>query len=345
MARPLRMQNPGGWYHAMSRGIDRQAIYTDDRDREHFLELLESAVVRFRVRLHAYVLMDNHFHLLLETPEGNLGACMQWIKQSYSVWHNVRHDRVGPLFQGRYRSVPVEDSSWAFELSLYMHLNPLRLWRFKLSRIERQAENQGSQKPIGRREATRRLRELRAFRWSSYRAYGGYAPAPGWLTASELLKRAGGRDSRQSYRKAVMARLTAGEAGDALEKLRDALAVGTELFRERVRGEMREAGREIAGHHAERDRVPLEKVIKAVETAMGEPALLEKRGGLGRNLAIKIARDVCGMTLKQLGERIGGLDYVTVHMTIQRLEQMMHDNVKLVRLVTQIKRRLCNEKT
>ena len=106
----------------------------------------------------AVVLMDNHFHLLVETPEGNLSASLQWLKQAYSIWHNLKHDRVGPLFQGRFKSVPVEDGGWAYELSLYLHLNPLRLARFKLGRVERQAGAVVPEKDPTRKEATRLLR-------------------------------------------------------------------------------------------------------------------------------------------------------------------------------------------
>ena len=163
MARPLRIEHPGGWTHAMSRGINREPIFGDDRDRGHFLELLETAVERYRIRLHAYVLMDNHFHLLVETPEGNLSASLQWIKQAYSMWYNVKHNRVGPLFQGRFRSVPVEDGGWAYELSQYIHLNPLRLARFKLSRVERQAGAVQPEALPTREEATALRQELRGY--------------------------------------------------------------------------------------------------------------------------------------------------------------------------------------
>lgn len=162
----------------MSRGVNGQAVFLDTPDREHFLDLLERAVLRYRVKIHAYVLMTNHFHLLVETPEGNLAACMQWIKQAYSMWHNVRHEQAGPLFQGRYRSIPVEDAGWIHELSLYLHLNLLRLARFKLSKIERKQESAGIAEPVKREEAERRLRQLRAYRWSSFRAYAGYEAAP-----------------------------------------------------------------------------------------------------------------------------------------------------------------------
>ncbi len=307
----------------MSRGLDRQTIFWDDRDRIRFLELLGKAVERYGVRLHAYVLMTNHFHLLLETPSANLAACMQWLKQSYSMWFNVRHGRVGPLFQGRYRSVPVEDAGWVFELSLYIHLNPLRLARFKLGRVERQGSSGDSERPLPRAESTRRLRELRRYPWSSYLAYGGYSMAPEWLTTAVIHERAGGRNPRQAYRKQVMARLTGGETGDILERIRDAVAIGSESFREGVRKRLRDSGREIAGHRAARDRIELQRVLTAVERVTGEPVKKGVRGGLGRDLVLKAAWDSGSWTLKALGEQMGNLDYVTVHHAIHRIGRQL----------------------
>jgi REP element-mobilizing transposase RayT len=109
MARPLRIERPGGRYHVTARGNERKAVYRDDTDRFHFLELLSEATERFGIRIHAYVLMDNHFHQLLETPEANLSRAMQWLNVSYSVWFNRRHKRVGHLFQGRFKSLVIED--------------------------------------------------------------------------------------------------------------------------------------------------------------------------------------------------------------------------------------------
>ncbi len=321
----------------MSRGINRQPIFMEDRDREHFLELLETAVDRFRIRLHAYVLMDNHFHLLVETPEGNLSVALQWIKQSYSMWFNLKHDRVGPLFQGRFRSVPVEDSGWAFELSLYIHLNPLRLARFKLSRVERQAGAVLPEALPTRAEATRLHRELRTYTWSSYRAYGGYAPVPAWMTTGILLERAGGKDRRQSYREAVQGRLTAGVEGGLRERLTDAVAVGTAAFAEGVRKRLREGGREIAGRREAREKADFETVIRAVERVTGEAVNREKRGGLARDLALKLARDCCGLTLRELGSWMGGMDYVAIHMAIRRLEEKMRHDRGLARQYEEIK--------
>src|SRR5215510_10543607 len=101
MARALRIQCPGGRYHVTARGNARGEIFWDDTDRFRFLELLSQLGQRFGTQVHAYVLMDNHYHLLLETPEPNLSRGMQWCDVSYSVWFNLRHRRSGHLLQGR----------------------------------------------------------------------------------------------------------------------------------------------------------------------------------------------------------------------------------------------------
>ena len=117
MARPLRIERAGAWYHLTARGNERQPIFKDGRDYQHFCELLAQAVERFRWRLHAYVLMKNHFHLIVETTEANLSRSMQWLGVSYTVWFNRRHTRSGHLFQGRFKSIIVDPATWAVELS------------------------------------------------------------------------------------------------------------------------------------------------------------------------------------------------------------------------------------
>ena len=125
MARPLRVNVVDGWYHCMNRGLERRTIFGDARDHQHFLELLAETVDRFRFRVHGYCLMDNHYHAIIQTPDANLSQGMQWLGLAYSAWFNARHDRVGHLFQGRFKSVPVEEGAWAFDLSVYVHLNPV----------------------------------------------------------------------------------------------------------------------------------------------------------------------------------------------------------------------------
>src|SRR5687768_4849850 len=99
MARPLRIEVAGGWYHITSRGNERKPIFRDPADRKAFLERLERVSELHRVRIHVFVLMDNHYHLVMETPEPNLSSAMQWLNLSYTVYFNLRHQRCGHLFQ------------------------------------------------------------------------------------------------------------------------------------------------------------------------------------------------------------------------------------------------------
>src|SRR5580698_82345 len=126
MARAARIHVPGAWYHVTARGNERRAIFRAEADYAHLVLIIEEAVGRFGLRLHGYVLMQNHYHLILETPEANLSRAMQWLNVSYSTWFNRRHRRSGHLFQGRFKAILVDPQEWGLILSRYVHLNPLR---------------------------------------------------------------------------------------------------------------------------------------------------------------------------------------------------------------------------
>jgi putative transposase len=126
MARPLRISYPGAFYHVTSRGNEQKAVFKSTPDRERFLEYLESSVQRYNAIIHAYCLMDNHYHLLLETPDGNLSRIMAHINGAYTMYFNIKRKRFGHLFQGRYKAILVEADEYAEELSRYIHLNPVR---------------------------------------------------------------------------------------------------------------------------------------------------------------------------------------------------------------------------
>jgi putative transposase len=126
MARPLRIEFPGAIYHVTARGNARAAIYHDDADRELFLATLGEVVTRFGWLCHAYCLMNNHYHLLIETPEGNLSPGMRQLNGVYTQRFNRRHARVGHVFQGRFKAILVERDSYLLELTRYIVLNPVR---------------------------------------------------------------------------------------------------------------------------------------------------------------------------------------------------------------------------
>ena len=160
MARPLRLVYPGALYHITARGNERREIYRIDDDRSAFLSILSQAVERYRLILHAYVLMNNHYHLLLETEEGNLPLAIRHLNGLYTSYFNRTHRRVGHLFQGRYKAILIEKESYLLELSRYIHLNPIRV-----------------------KKRTR----LGSHRWSSYLDYIGKRDPPKWLMTKVVL--------------------------------------------------------------------------------------------------------------------------------------------------------------
>lgn len=126
MARPLRIEFPGAVYHVTGRGNERKDIFRDDQDRETFLNTLHRVIVRYNWLCHAYCLMDNHYHLLLETPEGNLSIGMRQLNGVYTQLFNKKYERVGHLFQGRFKGILVQKDSHLLEVSRYIVLNPVR---------------------------------------------------------------------------------------------------------------------------------------------------------------------------------------------------------------------------
>ena len=135
MTRPLRIDYPDALYHVTCRGNERKEIFRDDHDRSAFLEKLQSSLEVYALRLHAYVLMNNHFHLVLQTPKANLSEFMRQFNVSYTGYHNRRHQRAGHLYQGRFKAVLVEADSYLLELSRYVHLNPVRVGSIKGIRV------------------------------------------------------------------------------------------------------------------------------------------------------------------------------------------------------------------
>jgi REP-associated tyrosine transposase len=129
MARPLRIEFPGAVYHVTSRGNERKAIFRDDQDRRVFLDILANATRRYNWLCHAYCLMDNHYHLLIDTPDGNLSIGMRQLNGIYTQRFNQRHNRVGHLFQGRFKAVLVQKDSHLLEACRYVVLNPIRVKR------------------------------------------------------------------------------------------------------------------------------------------------------------------------------------------------------------------------
>ncbi len=207
MARPLRIELPGALYHVTSRGDGREDIYLGDADRQAFLTLVGEVCERFNWWGHAYCLMTNHYHLLMETPDGNLSKGMRQLNGVYTQRFNERHGRCGHVFQGRYKAIIVQKDAYLTELSRYIVLNPVR---------------------------ARMVARPEAWPWSSYRATVGDEPCPAWLRRDWLLSTFGEteRTAISAYRRFVADGI--GQTGP-WEQLRHQVFLGSETFVEDLR--------------------------------------------------------------------------------------------------------------
>jgi putative transposase len=225
MARPLRIEFDGALYHVTSRGDRREDIFEDDEDRRRFLNLLAEVAERFNWRCHAYCLMTNHYHLIVETPEGNLSRGMRHLNGVYTQASNRRHRRTGHVFQGRFKAILVDRDSYLLELARYVVLNPVRAGM---------------------------VDEAGAWPWSSYRATVGDSPSPDWLfTDWNLSQFAKKRSNAQARFRAFV---NEGACRSPWTGLRQQIYLGDENFVERMQAMMEAPDPELNIPKAQRRR-------------------------------------------------------------------------------------------
>ncbi len=283
MARPLRLQFPGGVYHVTARGNDRQAIFEDDADCSRFLIVLVSVVARYRVRCHAYCLMGNHYHLLLETPERNLSGAMRQLNGVYTQRFNRRHERCGHVLQGRFGAQLVDGHAYLHEVCRYIVLNPVRAGV---------------------------VSHPRDWRWSSFRATAGEGPVPGFLTVDWVRALSGAGDqapAQSAYVRFVEAGL--GQDQDARAQFESKPAVGDAVFVRRLDGHGRAATRCTEIPRAQRFTARPE----LAHLFVGTTTRVERNAR-----AVTAVRDH-GYTMKEVADVIGR-HYVTVSRALARAD-------------------------
>ncbi len=213
MARPLRIEFPGAVYHVTARGDRREDIFVDDKDRQALLEVVAQALSRFDAEALAYCLMGNHYHFVLHTRQANLSLLMRHINGVYTQTYNRRHNKVGHLFQGRFKAILVDRDAYLLEVCRYVDLNPVR---------------------------ARMVRKPGSWAWSSYRAHVGEASVPAWLDTPGLHGYLLGRPAKSAadQRRAAdrYARLVASVPDASLwdSALRQQIYLGDEGFVERM---------------------------------------------------------------------------------------------------------------
>lgn len=221
MGRAWRIEYEGALYHVLSRGNERRDIFYDMTDRAQLLDTIGEMSERLAVDIFAYVLMHNHYHLLLRTRRANLSKAMQWFGTAYTRRFNNRHNRSGHLFQGRFKSILIENDAYLMQLSCYIHRNPLR---------------------------ARIVKRLADYRWSSYLAYAYGKSVPAWLSTKLILSQFRGEDERKLYRQKVQQ--YAREEKRLWEDFRHGLFLGSKKFVVRLRNRYlpENHNKEIAGH-------------------------------------------------------------------------------------------------
>ena len=285
MARKLRVQYPGAIYHLMNRGDRREPIFKDDADRARFLETLGQCCTKTEWQVHAWCLMNNHFHLVIETPKANLVAGMKWFLGTYTARFNRRHKLFGHLFSGRYKALVVDGSGDGYLKSVcdYVHLNPARA---RLLRAEQ---------------------ALSAYRWSSYPEYLKAAGRrPGWLRVDRLLGEHGIPKDSPAGRGLFAARMEerrGAEDGREYRRIRRGWCYGEEAFRKELLGQM--VGRAGENHYAEeRQESDAEKARRIVAAELKrlnwtESELRRRRKGDPKKVRIaRGLREKTTMTLK-----------------------------------------------
>jgi putative transposase len=316
MPRPPRIDFPDALYHVTSRGNGRAAIFYSDSDRERFLAKLADSLHTAAMVLHAYVLMDNHFHLLVRTPRGNLSRFMQRLCTAYAMYARYKHRRPGHQFQGRFKAKLVEDDVYLRVLSRYLHLNPVKT------------------AAVRRLDHAARRRLLNGYRWSSYGGYVDRKRAEEFVAYDVLNEfSADAAAARRQYRAFVEQCLLADDEAALQLMTASRYAIGGDRFVERTEAAIE---RRRTGGDADRDLdlprcvFPIVAIDKAVAAHFGiERDDLARHGrsaGAAKLVAVELACRLTGLSQRSIGLHYGGIGSAAVS-TIHRKARDGRDDI------------------
>lgn len=307
MARSLRINYAGAFYHITSRGNEQRGVFKSQRDREKFLGYLESAESRYGAVIHCWCLMGNHYHLLLETPDGNLPQIMRHVNGAYTTYFNVKRRRFGHLFQGRYKAFLVEADTYALELSRYIHLNPVRAGL------------------VARPED---------YPWSSYRSYIGLHSRPNWLRTKLILGSitANIEEAPRRYREFVEDRLGK-EYESPLQGVIGGAILGGVAFVDKIKHE-HVHGRTLAKDVPSLRQLTARPRVKDILAAVGDEKGLSEKDA--RRIGVYLCHTLSGLPLRRLGEFFG-IGATALCEASRRMRRRIATNPELAEAVERIK--------
>jgi len=319
MARQLRIQYPGAYYHVTSRGNERQDIYRDDLDYQTFLEKLAISLDVHNVSLLAYVCMTNHFHLFLTTPDGNLSEFMRHFNISYTSAFNRRYKRSGHLYQGRYKSFLVDADTYLKEVSRYIHLNPVRI------------------KKYANLPATKTIKILSEYKYSSFKGYTNLSARVDFINYKKVLGCFNGDtvEGRRQYRQFVYRGLKE-KTANPFDSGKKKGIIGSSVFMEYIRKRyidkhISNAERELPELKAARELIePSELVEKYCQMINADASEICRKGksSVDRAVLMELLYRCCNMKQPEIGQMVGGMDYSSVSVARKQLRlQMKKDHV------------------
>jgi putative transposase len=338
MARLLRVEHEGAIHHVTVRSNSGNDLYRNDQDREYFLYRLGESAQLHEVRVYLYCLMSNHFHLLVQTPRGNLGRFMHSLLTGYTIFYNRRHRTHGHVTQGRYGARLVSGDDYLLKLSRYVHLNPVKVETYRT------------------RPLPERLKALREYRWSSLSAYAGRERPPAWLHTGPMLALVEGAPGERTCRYASYVEAGVAQDDEAFqtELMRSSRSIGDEVFRAEVDARYAQV---VAAARRPEDaalrrtagaRVAASAVLNAVAAAGGvgvEEVSRRQRDSFLKAIAASLLIRYAGMTQREIATALGLRSGSSVSHQLRRLRCRLCGDKALAGLLDRAERRLRREAT
>ncbi|MFH1037862.1 MAG: transposase [PVC group bacterium] len=320
MGRALRIEFPGAFYHVTARGNGAQPIFLADADRRRLITILQNAILKFRIRIHGYIFMTNHYHLLLETPLGNLSRSMHFINVAYTNYFNIRHKRIGHVLQGRYKGILIEKEQYLLVVSRYIHLNPVRAGMVSKPQL---------------------------FPWSSYRDFLTHRDT--WISRDDILNTFS-RDRNVAI--VLYKNFVEGDnsVNNPFEGIKAGTILGSEEFVEEALAGL--DGKKISSEipsYRQLLKVPtLDDIIEAVADYFGidrETILQRTRNNIPKKVALYLGYTYSDCNLHELGQVLGGITYTACGKAIKRFEEERESDKKLDQEVSDLIKIMSNVKT
>ena len=318
MARPLRIEYEGALYHITARGNERRNIFFSKTDYEKFLHYVAEAKKKFGIKLYAYVLMSNHFHLVVETPAANLSKTMQYINGSYTTYVNIKRRRSGHLFQGRYNAIIIDRENYLLELSRYVHLNPVRA-----NMVQKPEE----------------------YLYSSYKSYI-LNNGKSIVDESQILEMISDKkgQAKLQYKRFVEAAVGR-EPDDPHKNVYGGIILGGTAFikdtLKTIKAELLQKD-EIAHSRKLKTGYGIEEIVDCIArfNKISKEEIVKNNHRELRKLTIYFIKKNTGATNRQIGEYFGGIQSSAVSKIVERISNELVNNRKLRKVIVNIEREM-----